>query len=93
MPSSGETPVFVTLGEIYQLIAWKNQENGKNNAWADPETGKIWMIGGEKELLCYHADNVGEMSEQEIRDFITLTNAQVEKDERWDDTANHEKLE
>lgn len=93
MPSSGDTPASVILGEIYRLIAWKNQENGKSNAWADAETNMIWTIGEENVLLCYYADNVGEMSEQEIRDFITLTNSQVEKDERWDDTANPEKPE
>lgn len=73
----------MSLGQVYQMIAEKNQETGDKNAWVDAESNTVWMLGSEGELLRFYGGKaiLANMSEQEINEFVATVTALLNEEE------------
>lgn len=62
----------MTLGQVYEMLVEKNQETGDKNAWVDPESNTVWMLGSEEELTRFYGGKtiLKDLSNQEIKDFV-----------------------
>jgi hypothetical protein len=65
------------------MLAEKNKETGEKNAWVDPESNSIWMLGDEGELLRFYGGKaiLKDMSDQEINEFVAIVASLLDEEE------------